>query len=47
VRAPLGGQHRAYAKRQLTWFRADAAIRWHRPGEHAAMIAAARRFLAA
>jgi len=42
-----GANTRAYAKRQLTWFRADADIAWHRPGEHAAMLAAARRFLGA
>lgn len=40
-----GANTRAYAKRQLTWFRADADIAWHRPGDHAAMVAAARRFL--
>lgn len=30
---------RRYAKRQLTWFRRDAEIRWFHPSENAAMIA--------
>ena len=30
---------RAYAKRQLTWFRADPDIRWFRPGETAELVA--------
>lgn len=29
---------RAYAKRQLTWFRADPGIRWFRPDETAAIV---------
>jgi len=37
---------RAYAKRQLTWFRSDARLRWFRPGEHKAMEDAAADFLA-
>lgn len=28
---------RAYAKRQWTWFRADARILWQRPGEEDAL----------
>lgn len=40
-----GANTRAYAKRQLTWFRADKAVRWYRPGEHAAMLDACRAFL--
>jgi len=37
---------RAYAKRQLTWFRADAEVNWFGPGEHAPLLAVARKFLA-
>lgn len=37
---------RAYAKRQLTWFRADPRIRWFRPGEETAMIQYVRDELA-
>lgn len=37
---------RAYAKRQMTWFRRQADIRWFAPGEEQAMVAAARSFLA-
>lgn len=33
---------RAYAKRQLTWFRADKRIVWFRPGEEDALLAAGR-----
>ncbi|MGB3618610.1 MAG: tRNA dimethylallyltransferase, partial [Catalinimonas sp.] len=29
---------RRYAKRQLTWFRRDASIRWFAPGAYAAMV---------
>ncbi|NCD24335.1 MAG: tRNA (adenosine(37)-N6)-dimethylallyltransferase MiaA [Deltaproteobacteria bacterium] len=36
---------RAYAKRQLTWFRKDADIAWFAPGEVDGMIARARVFL--
>ncbi|MEW5773117.1 MAG: tRNA (adenosine(37)-N6)-dimethylallyltransferase MiaA [Thermodesulfobacteriota bacterium] len=36
---------RAYAKRQMTWFRRDASIRWFEPGQEGAMIQAARGFL--
>lgn len=36
---------RAYAKRQWTWFRADARIRWFRPEEPAAVEKAAMDFL--
>ena len=32
---------RAYAKRQLTWFRADARLTWFRPGEEASLLAQA------
>ncbi|WP_461209324.1 tRNA (adenosine(37)-N6)-dimethylallyltransferase MiaA [Desulfocurvus sp. DL9XJH121] len=42
-----GRNTRAYAKRQLTWFKADKDVAWFRPGEHAAMLAAARAFLVA
>ncbi|NLW82242.1 MAG: tRNA (adenosine(37)-N6)-dimethylallyltransferase MiaA [Desulfovibrionales bacterium] len=38
---------RAYAKRQLTWFRKDRRIVWHEPGEIVAMLAEARAFLGA
>lgn len=37
---------RAYAKRQMTWFRRDAAIRWFEPGQEEALVRAARDFLA-
>lgn len=40
-----GRNTRAYAKRQLTWFRADPDVAWFRPGEHEAMLALAREFL--
>jgi tRNA dimethylallyltransferase len=33
---------RAYAKRQLTWFRKEPDIAWFAPGEHQAMIRAVR-----
>jgi tRNA dimethylallyltransferase len=36
---------RAYAKRQMTWFRADRTITWFRPGEHEAMAELALRHL--
>jgi tRNA dimethylallyltransferase len=36
---------RAYAKRQMTWFKADRTIRWFRPGEHEAMAELALRHL--
>lgn len=36
---------RAYAKRQWTWFRADARITWFRPGEETELIRCAARFL--
>lgn len=36
---------RAYAKRQLTWFRKESAIAWHGPRDIAGMIARARLFL--
>jgi tRNA dimethylallyltransferase len=32
---------RAYAKRQLTWFRADKSISWFAPGEHEKMLSTA------
>jgi tRNA dimethylallyltransferase len=35
---------RRYAKRQLTWFRADPAVRWFHPGEISAMTALLREF---
>lgn len=36
---------RAYAKRQLTWFRADAAIHWHTPSDIKGMTQRVARFL--
>ena len=36
------GNTRAYAKRQITWFRKEPAVRWFAAGEHAAMLAAVR-----
>jgi len=36
---------RAYAKRQMTWFKRDAAIRWFAPGQEPALVEAARHFL--
>lgn len=36
---------RAYAKRQLTWFRKDEDIFWHHPEDLDGMVARARRFL--
>jgi tRNA dimethylallyltransferase len=36
---------RAYAKRQMTWFKRDKAIRWFRPGEADAMAREAVRFM--
>ncbi|MDR1124801.1 MAG: tRNA (adenosine(37)-N6)-dimethylallyltransferase MiaA [Deltaproteobacteria bacterium] len=33
---------RAYAKRQLTWFRAKPGFSWYRPGQGAAMLQTAR-----
>lgn len=38
---------RAYAKRQLTWFRKDAGVFWHDPADVRGMIDRARAFLAA
>ena len=40
-----GRNTRAYAKRQLTWFNADKAVSWFRPGEDEAMFGAVREFL--
>jgi len=37
---------RHYAKRQLTWFRADPEVIWFRPEEKEKMLSAAREFLA-
>ncbi|TSC57665.1 MAG: tRNA dimethylallyltransferase [Parcubacteria group bacterium Greene0416_79] len=34
-----------YAKRQMTWFRRNARIKWFRPNEHAAITEEAARFL--
>jgi tRNA dimethylallyltransferase len=34
---------RAYAKRQLTWFRADRSINWFAPGEHEKMLRTAEQ----
>lgn len=36
---------RRYAKRQMTWFRADPAIHWYQPREVKAIAAAIERFL--
>ncbi len=36
---------RRYAKRQLTWFRADPAMRWHRPDQMLPIVKAVRSFL--
>lgn len=36
---------RAYAKRQLTWFRADARLVWFRPGQETSLLEHARRLL--
>jgi tRNA dimethylallyltransferase len=38
---------RRYAKRQLTWFRADPEISWFQPGQTEAMLALLRDFLSA
>jgi tRNA dimethylallyltransferase len=35
---------RRYAKRQLTWFRADPEVRWFHPDQHEAMLALLRDF---
>jgi tRNA dimethylallyltransferase len=35
---------RRYAKRQLTWFRADPEVRWFHPGQPEAMLALLRDF---
>jgi tRNA dimethylallyltransferase len=37
---------RRYAKRQLTWFRADPEIRWFHPGQEEDMLALLRDFFA-
>ncbi len=37
---------RRYAKRQLTWFRADSAVRWYRPGEGRLISMVTEKFLA-
>jgi tRNA dimethylallyltransferase len=44
--AAMARDTRRYAKRQLTWFRADPSIHWVAPDAHAAMIALVRRFRA-
>ncbi len=36
---------RAYAKRQMTWFRKEPDVRWFAPGQHQAMIAAVEDWL--
>jgi tRNA dimethylallyltransferase len=38
---------RRYAKRQLTWFRADPEIRWFHPGQKAELLALFEEFFAA
>lgn len=38
---------RAYAKRQITWFKADPEVTWFKPGEGAAMLALAKERLTA
>ena len=37
---------RHYAKRQLTWFRADPEVRWFHPQDLPAMLALVREFFA-
>lgn len=37
---------RAYAKRQITWFKRETDMRWFSPGDHEAMADAAAAFLA-
>jgi tRNA dimethylallyltransferase len=45
--AEMAADTRRYAKRQLTWFRADPAVRWfHAEREAAAALAAAAAFVA-
>ena len=46
AQAAMARDTRRYAKRQLTWFRADPTIRWFAPDAHAAMIDCIARFLA-
>jgi tRNA dimethylallyltransferase len=41
----LRRDHRRYAKRQLTWFRADPQIHWLEPGGHAAALDLITAFL--
>jgi tRNA dimethylallyltransferase len=41
----LKRDHRRYAKRQMTWFRADADIHWLAPGDHAQAQKMIRSFL--
>ncbi len=36
---------RAYAKRQITWFKADKKIHWFSPDEHAAILHLTQQFL--
>lgn len=36
---------RAYAKRQMTWFKRDASIRWFTPGQESALAEAGRAFV--
>lgn len=36
---------RAYAKRQMTWFRKEPNVTWFRPGEHQAMISTVAAWL--
>ena len=36
---------KAYAKRQMTWFKKEPDVRWYRPGETSAMVEAARKWL--
>ena len=42
----LKRDHRRYAKRQLTWFRADAAVHWTTPGDIDGAVARTNAFLA-
>ncbi len=37
---------RRYAKRQLTWFRADPAVHWYRPDQRRSILEAVKAFLA-
>jgi tRNA dimethylallyltransferase len=42
--AEMISRTKAYAKRQLTWFRAVPGINWHDPGDLDGLTARARAF---